>query len=213
MADRAPTRQRWLGRLIFAALGLLLILIQLIPLETVPPSLGGQSIQAIDPPTGESDLSDPTLVNPAAQDPVRWIAPDFLLLLTLVWIARRPSFVPALVVAALFLMTDFLLQRPPGLWAGLVLILSEVLRARTYSLRTQPFWVEWATVGIGLIAITVVNRFTLSMVLVPQASLGLTLLQLTLTIAAYPLVVFVSYALFGVSRPAPGEVDAYGQRL
>ena len=111
------------------------------------------------------------------------------------------------------MLADFLFQRPPGLWAGLVLILSEILRRRARSLRTLPFWIEWSTVTMGIAAITMIDRFTLTMVAVPQASMGLTLLQLTLTILAYPLVVFVSYAVFGVSRPAPGQVDALGHKL
>lgn len=219
MAETTPTRHRWLGRLIFLALCLALILIQLIPLETVPPSLGGETVEVIaeSERTATNELpnkdDEAEAQDPQIPDPIRWIAPDFLLLLTLAWVARRPSFVPALAVAGVFLLADLLFQRPPGLWAGLVLILSEVLRSRSYSLRTLPFWIEWATVGGGLVAITVVNRFTLSMVLVPQAPLGLTLLQLGLTIVAYPLVVLVSFALFGVKRPAPGEVDAYGHRI
>ena len=134
-------------------------------------------------------------------------------MLALAWVTRRPSLVPAVAVAAVFLLADFLFHKPPGLWAGLVLILSEILRGRVHTLRTLPFWMEWGTVSVGITVITAVERFTLSMVLVPQASLGLTLVQLTLTILAYPLVVFVSYAVFGVHRPAPGEVDASGHRL
>lgn len=212
----APNHRQWLGRATFIALCLLLVLGHLIPLETVPPSLGGPSlvITDIDGPNAVDDIVPATPETVAyIPDPVRWIAPDLLLLLALAWVARRPSFAPALVIAATFLLADFLFQRPPGLWAGLVLILSEIIRSRTHSLRTLPFWIEWSTIAMGIAAITLVDRFTLTMVLVPQASLGLTLLQLMLTILAYPLVVFVSYAFLGVSRPAPGEVDALGHRI
>lgn len=80
-------------------------------------------------------------------------------------------------------------------------------------MRTLPFTLEWITVGSGIALITGLYHVILSVALVPQAALGLTLVQLILTIAAYPIVVFVSYAAFGVSRPAPGEVDALGHRL
>lgn len=200
----ALTRRRWIGRLTFAGLGILVIFSHLIPLETVPPSLGGI---ALSPIAGE--VTDPgELANPP-----RWIAPDFLILVTLAWVVRRPSFAPIVVIGVIFLLADFLFQRPPGLWTALVLILSEILRSRSRSMRTLPFWLEWATVSTGIIAITMIDRFTLSMVLVPQAPLGLTLLQLTLTLACYPLVAFLSYAIFGVSRPAPGEVDEFGHRI
>ena len=205
-------RRRWLGRLTFIALALLVIFSHLIPLETVPPSFGGDAIEPIEAVVAITD--DGNQIAPEPVDtPKRWIAPDLLLLITLAWVARRPSFVPILGVAAVFLLSDLLYQRPPGLWTALVLILSEALRARANSMRTLPFWLEWATVAGGILLITGIYRFTLSMVLVPQASLGLTLIQATLTIASYPLVVFVSYALFGVNRPAPGEVDEFGRRL
>ncbi len=205
-------RRRWLGRLTFIALALLVIFSHLIPLETVPPSFGGDALQPIETVVAITD--DGNQIAPEPVDtPRRWIAPDLLLLITLAWVARRPSFVPILGVAAVFLLSDLMYQRPPGLWTALVLILSETLRARTHSMRTLPFWLEWATVAGGILLITAIYRFTLSMVLVPQASLGLTLIQATLTIACYPLVVFVSYALFGVNRPAPGEVDEFGRRL
>jgi len=42
------TRRRWLGRLTFVVLGLFIIFTHLIPLETVPPSLGGSTLDPID---------------------------------------------------------------------------------------------------------------------------------------------------------------------
>lgn len=208
MADNTLARRRMIGRVTFAALGLLVIFSHLIPLETVPPSLGGSSLDPITQPRATAGTETEVLF-----DPVRWIAPDLLVLLTLVWVTRRPSFAPVWVIAVLFLLSDMLFQRPPGLWTALILILSEILRGRARSMRTLPFWLEWATVTMGIIVITAIYRFTLSMVLVPQAGLGLTLIQLMLTIALYPAVAFVSYALFGVNRPAPGEVDALGHRI
>lgn len=198
----------------FIGLSLLIVIVHMIPLETVPPSLGATSLEPIEaaptqPPPEAATLTED---NPQS-DPVRWIAPDLLILLTLAWVTRRPSFVPVIAIGGIFLLADFLFQRPPGLWAGLVVILSEILRARARIMRTLPFWIEWGTVAVGIAIITAIERFTLSMVLVPQASLGLTLIQTMLTIAAYPLVVFGSYALFGVNRPAPGEVDALGHRI
>ena len=206
--DENVTRRRWLGRMTFVLLGLFIIFTHLIPLETVPPSLGGSTLEPIVQPRATAGTETDVLY-----DPVRWIAPDLLILLALAWVTRRPSFAPTLATGLLFLLADMLFQRPPGLWAALMLILSEILRGRARSMRTVPFWLEWATVSFGIVAITVIYRFTLSMVLVPQAPLGLTLLQLMLTITMYPAAVFVSYAVFGVNRPAPGEVDALGHRL
>lgn len=208
MADTTLPRRRVIGRIMFVALGLFIIFTHLIPLETVPPSLGGASLDPITQPRAIQGADTEVLT-----DPARWIMPDLLILLALAWVTRRPSFAPVLAIAAIFLLADMLFQRPPGLWTALVLIASEILRGRARSMRTLPFWLEWATVALAITIITAIYTVTLSMVLIPQAPFGLTLLQLMLTIAVYPAVVFVSYALFGVSRPAPGAVDDLGHRI
>ncbi|WP_281981315.1 hypothetical protein [Thalassorhabdomicrobium marinisediminis] len=208
MAETSVTRRRIIGRITYLALALLILFVQLIPLDTVPPGLGGTSLLPITQPRALAGTETEVLF-----DPARWIGPDVLLLLTLAWVVRRPSFVSALAITAVYLLADMLLQRPPGLWSGLVLILTETLRRRARSLWTLPFMLEWATVAGGVIAISAVYRLVLSLTVVPHPPLGLTLLHLMITLALYPAAVFLSYALFGVSRPAPGEVDALGHRL
>ncbi len=175
-----PTTTLWLGRAMFLCLCLLLIFLQLVPLNLEP---GG------------------------------WAAPDLLLAVTVAWIARRPDFAPFIVIAVLYLLTDLLFQRPPGLWAALVLILTEVLRARATRIRNVPLMLEWGSVAVGIVAITIINRTVLAIVMMPQAPLGLTLIQMLMTIAVYPVVVIVAHYLFGVARPAPGAVDSLGHRL
>ncbi len=175
-----PTTTLWLGRAVFLGLSLLIIFMQLVPLNLEP---GG------------------------------WTAPDLLLALTVAWIARRPDYAPFYVIAALYLLTDLLFQRPPGLWAALVLIMTEVLRGRAKRIRDMPILLEWGSVAVGIVAITVANRVVLAIVMMPQAPLGLTLIQMLTTIAVYPLVVLVAHFIFGVSRTAPGAVDSLGHRL
>ena len=145
--------------------------------------------------------------------PETWPMPDFLLLLVVLWSARRPDYAPVTFIAILMLMADLLLQRPPGLWAGLAVIFTEVLRRRSRQLRNSPFLLEWGSVAAGIIAINMVNRVAMAVVLLPQPAIGLTLIQMVMTILAYPIVVLVAHAIFGVSRPAPGETDSFGHRL
>ena len=45
--------------------------------------------------------------------PRKWAPPDILLAFAFAWVLRRPDYVPALLVAGVFLMADLLLQRPP----------------------------------------------------------------------------------------------------
>ena len=150
---------------------------------------------------------------PLNLEPGGWAPPDLLLAVTMVWVARRPDFAPFYVIFLIYLLADLLFQRPPGLWAGLVLILTEVLRARAQGIRNMPLMLEWGTIAVGLVAITLANRIVLAIVMVPQAPLGLTLIQMVMTIAVYPLVAVLAQVLFGVTRPAPGAVDRLGHRL
>ena len=65
---------------------------------------------------------------------------------------------------------------------------------------------------LTLAAITVANRVVLALLGVPQAQLGLSLIQMLATMAIYPAVVFASQTLMGVRKPAPGDSGALGSR-
>lgn len=145
--------------------------------------------------------------------PPGWAPPDLLLAVTMVWVARRPDLVPVMSIAVVFLLTDLLFQRPPGLMTALALIATEMLRARAAGLRNAPFALEWATVSVMIAGITMGNRLVLSVTMTPQAPLGLTMVQLLMTCLSYPLIVGLAHLIFGVTRPAPGEVNALGKRI
>lgn len=142
-----------------------------------------------------------------------WPVPDLMLIVALAWSARRPDYAPVTIVALLFLLADLLFQRPPGLWAGLVVILTEVLRRRARQIRNSPLALEWGSVAVGIVAITLIYRIALAIVMTPQPALGLTLVQMVMTIVLYPVVLVIAHFVFGVSRPAPGQTDSYGHRL
>ena len=142
-----------------------------------------------------------------------WAAPNWLLAITLAWVARRPDYVPVFVVALIFLLADLLFQRPPGLWTALVVILTEMLRARTASIRDLPLLLEWGTVAVGIVAITLVNRVVLMVVMSPQQPLALTLIEMVMTIVFFPIVIVIAQFVFGVARPALGQVDNRGHRI
>ncbi|MEL7116204.1 MAG: rod shape-determining protein MreD, partial [Pseudomonadota bacterium] len=81
---------------------------------------------------------------PLSVGPGRIPGPDLLICITLAWVLRRPHYVPVLLVAALFLMADILFMRPLGLYAALVVLAVEFLRARAGQTREQTFPAEWA---------------------------------------------------------------------
>lgn len=145
--------------------------------------------------------------------PATWAGPNILLATTLVWVVRKPIYLPVAVIAIVFLMADFLFMRPPGLWAALVVILTETIRRQNSDFRNMPLLAEWGSVAAGIVAITVLNRLILAIVMAPQAPLGLTLIEMILTIAIYPVVVVFAYFLFGITRTAPGETGTRGHLL
>lgn len=154
-----------------------------------------------------------TRLVPLDMRPVGWAGPDLLLAASLAWVARKPVYLPVAIIAIVFLMADFLFMRPPGLWAALVVILTEVIRRQHRDLRNMPFFAEWGTIAVGIIVITLANRFILLIVMAPQAPLGLTLIEMIATIVSYPFVILLAHYVFGVSRAAPGEVGSKGQKL
>lgn len=149
---------------------------------------------------------------PLETTPRVWTGPDILLGVTFAWALRRPEYVPMVSVALVFLLTDLLFQRPPGLLAALALIATEMLKSRARGLRDLPFMVEWLSVGVAMLAVAVSYRVILTLVLVPQAPLVLSVIQLAMSILAYPLIVLVTRLVFKVRRAGPGDIDAFGQR-
>lgn len=145
--------------------------------------------------------------------PRHWTPPDFLVAFAFAWGLRRPDYAPALSIAAVMLLADLLFQRPPGLMALLVVLGSEYLKNRAGGLREASFAGEWLAVCLTLLSITVVNRLVLGLLAVEQAQLSLSLIQMVMTMLAYPLVVLVTQSLMGVRKLAPSDTDAIGGRV
>ena len=149
---------------------------------------------------------------PLGSGPALLPTPDLTVALIFAWVLRRPEFAPALLIAGIILLGDFLFMRPPGLWAAFVVGGAEFLRSREHAAREMPFPVEWALVGTVMVVMALGYRLVLTVFIVDQVSLGLTLLQLILTIASYPLVAFVGSALFGIRKITPSEANELRQR-
>ncbi|SOB89668.1 rod shape-determining protein MreD [Rhodobacter sp. JA431] len=139
--------------------------------------------------------------------------PDLTVALTIAWVMRRPDYVPALLIVAVFLLEDLMLWRPIGLWTLIVLFGTEFLRAREEGSRDLPFALEMALVGGVMVAMQVLDRFVLGLLMVDQPPLGRELLRMLMTLIAYPFVVAFSALAFGLRRPATGEVDDFGRPI
>lgn len=148
---------------------------------------------------------------PLDPTPKRWAGPDILTAVVFAWAVRRPDYVPILLVAAVMLLADFMLQRPPGLWSVLVVCAAEWIKSRERRQRETTFALEWMTFAGTLLLITVIYRFVLTVLILAPGTLSLTTTQFIATILVYPLVVGVSYFLFGIRRAAPGDMDRLGR--
>lgn len=142
-----------------------------------------------------------------------WPAPDFLLGLTLAWVLRRPSHLPVLAIALVFLVEGLFVMRPPGLWALAVVVGSEFLRRRQSVVREMNLLLEWAMVGAVMVAMSIAYRLALMIVMVPRDPLDLSAVKLAVTILTYPLMVWVLQTVLRVRKPATGEVDELGRKL
>ena len=140
--------------------------------------------------------------------PRSWTGPDLIIVFTVVWSIRRPEYVPALLVAVMILLVDFVLLRPPGVMAAILVLARQALMRQGAGLRDATFFGEWMVAAAALVSITLANRIFLAVFLVDQPPLGMSLMALVVSIIAYPAIVLVSLAAFGVRKAAPGESDA-----
>lgn len=150
---------------------------------------------------------------PLNTQPRAWAMPDFLTGFALAWSVRRPDYVPVILLGILLLLGDLMLQRPPGLWAVLVLLCCENLKLKSHSLRAANFVAEWATIAAMIVGAMLAYRLTMAVLLIEQPSLGLHIIQTAMTILWYPLVVCISHVLLGVRKAVPGDLETLGGRL
>jgi len=134
-----------------------------------------------------------------------WPPPDFIVLAGFAWVVRRPDFVPVLLFAALLVVSELLLLRPPGVAAALAVIGLEALRARAIGLGERGFLAEWATVGVILGLMLVAERLLLALFFVDQPAFALSAIGFVVNILAYPAVAALSIWGLRVRRLAPGE--------
>ncbi|MGY6697538.1 MAG: rod shape-determining protein MreD [Roseinatronobacter sp.] len=198
MVERRQT-QRLIYVLLFLGLAALVTFYRLLPLGGYGLGHGPTNAEELNVGNGYAGLTSLPM-------------PDILLCLSLAWMVRRPDLLPAPVIAGYFLLEDILLLRPPGLWALIVLAGTEFLRSRRAQLRGYGFGLEYLLIIGMLLVMFLFNRFVLAIVMAPQAPLGLSLMHLLGTVLAYPLIVAVSHFVFGLRKPATGEVDSLGQK-
>ena len=123
--------------------------------------------------------------------PAGFPGPDLLLCVSFAWALRSPRYLPTTLVAGVILATDLLFQRPPGLWAALVVLAVEFLKSRHRTLE-EGFLPEWGIVALTLLAMTLANWLVISAVIADSTGLGSILLHMLMTLLAYPMIVLIA---------------------
>ena len=144
---------------------------------------------------------------PLETSPQRLAGPDLIIAFAFAWSLRRPEFVPAPMLAGLFLLVDLLLLRPPGLWSALALLACENLKSRARGLRDGSFLNEWLTVCALMAIVAIAYRVVLMITLVNLPPFGLSLFELVMTMLFYPAAVVVTHGILGVRKAVPGELE------
>ena len=141
-----------------------------------------------------------------------WIWPDFILAFALAWSVRRPDYVPLVLLAGLFLLADLLLQRPPGLWAVLALVACAQMQQQARTLRDASLATELMSAAAWIVGVGVGYRIVLAVLLVDMPALAPALLQVVVTVIAYPLVVAMTHLFMGVRKATPHDLGSAGVR-
>jgi len=142
----------------------------------------------------------------------RRLPPDLLYLLSISWIVRQDRTANMPLVVGMALLADFVLMRPIGIGALLMLMTSEVARNNTRVLRDQGFLLEWLAVSVGFMLMMLVQNIFLTLAFSARVSLS-DIGQISLaTILCYPIMTaFLYYVLrirHGAGQP---KIDRLGR--
>ena len=85
---------------------------------------------------------------PIHTSPYQFYAPDIPLVVTMVWVMRRPDVMDPILITIVFIFADMILQRPPGLWALIALCATMFLRLRAMYFKETIFFYFEAVVFI-----------------------------------------------------------------
>lgn len=142
------------------------------------------------------------LISPQSSLPQAVPAPEFFLCLTLAVILRKPEVLSVILIAVIFLLCDFLFNRPVGLWSGIVIILTEFTKTQYWRYKDSNFVSTWLFSSI-LIAFGMGSYLlVLILFMVPYTDLSQYLVWVLITILCYPIMFCLSFLVV-----RPGKQD------
>ncbi len=123
---------------------------------------------------------------PLQTNPQTWSGPNILLVFFAAIVTKRPEFTSSFLVASIFLIEDFFLMRPPGLMSSLTVLGFYFLKRKFQYREGNSVIFEWGSVTTCLTIILVLYYFISIVLFIPSAGFRLTLMELIVTLALYP---------------------------
>ena len=125
-------------------------------------------------------------VLPLQTTPQTWSGPNVLLVFFAAIVTKRPKFTSSFLVASIFLIEDFFLMRPPGLMSALTVLGFYFLKRKFHYQEGNSLIFGWGSVTACLTIILLLYYFISVLLFIPSAGLRLTLIELIVTLALYP---------------------------
>ena len=118
--------------------------------------------------------------------PQTWSGPNVLLVFFATIVTKRPEFTSSFLVASIFLIEDFFLMRPPGLMSSLTVLGFYFLKRKIQYQEGNSLILGWGSVITCLTIILLLYYFISVLLFIPSAGFRLTLIELIVTLALYP---------------------------
>ena len=119
--------------------------------------------------------------------PQTWSGPNVLLVFFAAIVSKRPEFTSSLLIASIFLIEDFFLMRPPGLMSALTVLGFNFLKRKFQNQEVNSFIFGWGSVITCLTIVLLLYYFISVLLFIPSAGFKLTLMELLMTLALYPI--------------------------
>ena len=123
---------------------------------------------------------------PLQTTPQTWSGPNILLVFFAANVSKRPEFTSSFLIANIFLIEDFFLMRPPGLMSALTVLGFYFLKRKFQNQEVNSFIFGWGSVAACLTIILLLYYFISVLLFIPSAGFKLTLMELLMTLALYP---------------------------
>ena len=136
---------------------------------------------------------------PLQTTPQTWSGPNVLLVFFAAIVTKKPEFTSSFLVASIFLIEDFFLMRPPGLMSSLTVLGFYFLKRKFQNQEGNSLIFGWGSVTACLTIILLLYYFISILLFIPSAGFRLTLMELIVTLALYPVfsVLIGSFDKFG----------------